>query len=122
MTHILRSAAALSIAAAGLLGALPALAAGSKVGMSVTVDADGFFLNPVVNKVVVASVEKASLAEGAGIVAGDEITTIEGHVVKGTRASELKPYMAFNAGETRTLQVRHANGDVFEAKITKPKD
>ncbi len=99
-----------------------ALAAGGKVGMSVTVDADGFFLNPVINKVVVVSVDKASLAESAGIVAGDEITSIEGHVVKGTRASELKPYMAFNAGETRTMQMRHANGDLFEARITKPKD
>ena len=99
-----------------------ALAAGGKVGMSVTVDADGFFLNPVVNKVVVVSVDKASLAESAGIVAGDEITSIEGHVVKGTRASELKPYMGFNAGETRTMQVRHVNGDLFEARITRPKD
>lgn len=109
-----------ALAAATLACALPALAASPKIGIAVLVEGDGFFLNPVITKVRMANVEKGSIAEAAGIVAGDEIEQIEGRSIGGKRASELRPYMTLNPGETRTLRLRHANGEPFDARLTRP--
>ena len=103
-------------------GAATSYADSPKVGMSIDVQGEGFFLNPVVTKVLVLTVEKASLAAGAGIVAGDEIIQVDGQTLAGRRARELQPLVKFNAGESRTLRLKHANGEPFEARITKPKD
>ena len=117
------SRAAKSCVAIALLAvAASAAAAEAKLGLGIQVEGEGFFLNPVVTRILVSGVEPSSLAARAGIVKGDEITSIEGQPVKGRRAAELKPYMTFGAGETRTLGVRHPNGENFEARITKPKE
>lgn len=100
--------------------AQPGHAETPKLGLTITVDGDGI-LNPVVKTISVTKVEKASLAEAAGIVGGDEIVQIEGQPVAGRRARDLQSLMKFDAGETRTLRVKHADGKLFEAKITKPK-
>ena len=97
-------------------------AAEVKLGLNISVEGEGFVFNPVVSRINVVDVEPGSLAASAGIVKGDQITSIEGKPVQGRRASELKTYMAFGAGESRTLVVRHADGTSFEAKLTKPKE
>ena len=93
-----------------------------KVGLEIGVEGEGLFFNPIVTRINVTGVLPESLAAKAGIVKGDEITSIEGQVVKGRRAGELKAYMSFGAGESRTLILRHADGGVFEARLTKPKE
>ena len=93
-----------------------------RLGIAIDVQGEGFFLNPVVTKVLVTKVEKASLAADAGIVAGDEIIQVEGQTIVGRRARDLQPLMKFNAGESRTLRLKRANGEQFEACITKPKN
>ena len=95
---------------------------GQKLGFTVNVEGDGFALNPVVTRIMITDVIKGSLADQAGIVKGDEIVQIESQTVKGKRALELQPYMKFNAGETRTLRLKHANGELFDAKLTKPRE
>ena len=113
----------LALLAVLLLACAPSsYADGAKLGFAITVDGDGFVLNPVVTKVRVTSVEKGSLAASAGMVAGDEILQIEGHPVAGKRARELQPYMAFGPGETRILHLRHASGEEYDARLTKPKE
>ena len=89
--------------------------------MVLSVEGDGI-LNPLVTKILITKVERASIAEGAGIVAGDEIVQVEGQSVVGRRARELQPLMKFNAGETRTLRIRHADGKQTEVRLTKPKE
>jgi C-terminal processing protease CtpA/Prc len=112
----------LAIVFAGLLAFVPhSEAAEVKLGFSVRLEGEGFFLNPVVKKLFVEEVTKGSLAEAAGIRAGDEIIKIEGQVVAGKRALALQGYMKLNPGETRTLRVKHADGTEVEARITKPK-
>ena len=97
-------------------------AAEAKLGIGLQIEAEAFALDPVVTKALVTSVEPDSLAAVAGIEKGDEITSIQGHPVQGSRASELKPRLAFGAGETRTFGIRHANGASFQATIRKPKE
>ncbi|MEY2479169.1 MAG: hypothetical protein QOI04_96 [Verrucomicrobiota bacterium] len=105
-----------------LVLACPSYAANPKLGFAVSVEGEGFFLNPVVTKILVTEVKKASLAEAAGVRAGDIIIKIEGKAVVGRRALELRPLMNFNPGETRTLRLRHADGTEFEARFASPKD
>lgn len=105
-----------------LLLAQTAFADGVKLGLKISVDGEGLFFNPIVTKINVKGIEPESLAAKAGIVPGDEITSIEGKSVKGRRASELKEYIIFGAGESRTFIVRRADGVSFEVKLTKPKE
>jgi C-terminal processing protease CtpA/Prc len=106
----------------GLLLFMPlAQAAEVKLGFSVRLEGEGFFLNPLVKRLFVEEVTKGSLAEAAGIRAGDEIIKIEGQTVVGRRALALQGYMKLNPGETRTLRIKHADGTEVEARMTKPK-
>jgi C-terminal processing protease CtpA/Prc len=104
-----------------LVFACPSYAANPKLGFAVSVEGDGFFLNPVVTKILVTEVQKASLAEAAGMRAGDIIIKIQGQSVVGRRALELRPLMNFNPGETRILRLQHADGTEFDARFTNPK-
>jgi C-terminal processing protease CtpA/Prc len=92
-----------------------------KLGFAVSVEGEGFFLNPLVKKLLVTEVLKGSLAEAAGMKVGDEIIQIEGQKVAGRRAMELQRFMKLNPGETRTLRLKHADGTEVEARITMPK-
>jgi C-terminal processing protease CtpA/Prc len=96
-------------------------AAEPKLGFAIQMEGEGFFLNPVVRKLLVAEVTKGSLAEAAGMKAGDQIIQIEGQNVAGRRAREFQPLMKLNPGETRTLRLKHADGTEVDARITKPK-
>jgi C-terminal processing protease CtpA/Prc len=92
------------------------------VGLAVSVEGEGFFLNPVVTRVLVAKVHRNSLAEEAGIAAGNEITHVGDQAIKGRRARELQPLMQFNAGETRVLRLKRINGEQYSATLTKSKE
>jgi len=96
-------------------------AADQKLGFVTQVEGEGFFLNPLVKKILVTEVAKGSLAEAAGMRPGDQIIQIEGQSVAGRRARELQPFMKWNPGETRTLRLKHADGTEVDARITKPK-
>jgi hypothetical protein len=56
-----------------LIFADPAQAADQKLGLVTQVEGEGFFLNPLVKKILVTEVTKGSLAEAAGVKAGDQI-------------------------------------------------
>jgi S1-C subfamily serine protease len=112
----------IAIVVIGLLVFVPlSQAAEAKLGFSIRLEGEGFFLNPVVKRLFVEEVTKGSLAEAAGVRAGDEIMKIEGQDVAGKRALSLQGYMKLNPGATRTLRLKHADGTEVEARITKPK-
>lgn len=97
------------------------LAAEGSLGFAVDLEAEGFFLNPVVTKLVVSGVTKGSIAEAAGMKKGDLILQVDGQSVAGQRALSLRPMMKLNPGETRTLRLKHTDGTESDARITKPK-
>ena len=104
-----------------LVFAPPSQAAERKLGFAVDLEGEGFFLNPLVKKLLVTEVLKGSLAEGAGMKVGDQIIQIEGQNVAGRRALELRPYLKLNPGETRTLRLKRADGTEVDVRITMPK-
>ena len=99
----------------------PIHAAEAKLGFAVRLEGEGFFLNPLVTRLLVTEVTKGSVAEAAGMRAGDQILQVEGQSVTGRRARELEPLMKLNPGEMRRLRLRHADGTEVDARITKPK-
>ena len=92
-----------------------------KLGFVTQLEGEGFFLNPIVKKILVTEVIKGSIAEAAGMRTGDQIIQIEGQNIVGKRALELRPFLKLNPGETRTLRLKHGDGTEVEARITKPK-
>jgi len=80
-------------------------------GVSVSVDGEGVFWNPVLKSVTVVKVESASPAAAAGIVAGDRIVEIEGKTIAGARTNEIEPLMKKKVGERLVLRVQRDGGE-----------
>jgi C-terminal processing protease CtpA/Prc len=81
-------------------------------GISVSVDGEGFFLNPTLKSIRIEKVVPNSPAAKAGITPGDFLIEIEGHPVPGTKADVLKPYMQREVGQTTRLLVKKSSGEV----------
>jgi C-terminal processing protease CtpA/Prc len=81
-------------------------------GIGVSVDGEGFFLNPTVKSIKVEKVTPNSPAAKAGISPGDLLVEIEGHPVPGTKADVLKPYMQREVGQSTRLLVKKTSGEV----------
>ena len=81
-------------------------------GISVSVDGDGFFLNPTVKSIKIEKVTPNSPAAKAGVSPGDFLIEIEGHPVPGTKANVLKPYMQREVGQSTRLLVKKTSGEV----------
>jgi C-terminal processing protease CtpA/Prc len=95
-------------------------AAEAKLGFSVKVEGEGFFLNPVIIKIIVDEVTKGSIADANGVKVGDLILQVNGRTVVGRRALELRSLMKMDPGETRTFRLKHSDGSEVDARITKP--
>lgn len=96
-------------------------AAEQKLGFATDLEAEGFFLNPIVRKIRVSDVTKGSIAEAAGIRVGDLIIQIEGQTMAGKRALDLRPFMKLDPGATRSMRVKHTDGSEADVRLTKPK-
>jgi len=103
-----------SFAAIAFLLAAVSASAGEKgyLGVALSVDGEGFFLNPILKSVKIEKVLANSPAAKAGIEAGDLLVEIEGKNVAGTRANDMKPYMQREVGQTVHLAVQKASGEV----------
>ena len=87
-------------------------------GLSISVDGEGAFWNPVLKAVTVVEVETASPAAAAGIVVGDRIIEVAGKVVAGARANELEPLMKKKVGEQLQLRVQRESGEPRAVTLT----
>jgi C-terminal processing protease CtpA/Prc len=79
-------------------------------GLTVAVDADGFFLNPTLKSVTVQKVEPRSPAANAGIAAGDQIVEAEGRTIAGSKGRELQPILSKQPGQTIHLLLKRPKG------------
>ena len=96
-----------------LLASSAAAWAGQKgfLGMGVSADGEGFFLNPILKTVTVNEVTPKSPAAAAGITVGDQIIEIEGHKVAGAKANDLEPYLNLEVGQALKLVLRKVSGE-----------
>lgn len=79
-------------------------------GFAISVDAEGFFLNPTLNAVRIEKVTPDSPASKAGLDAGDLIVEIEGKTVAGAKAKDLQPFLEREVGQTTRLVVKKPSG------------
>lgn len=104
--------------ATALMTAGTARAADGTIGISVSVQGEGFFLNPTLQSVRIAKVAPQSPAHLAGMAEGDQILEVEGRKVQGAKASELKPYLSREAGQTLRILLKKATGEEKLVTVT----
>ncbi len=86
-------------------------------GFAPKVSAGGFFLNPVVNSITIDSVAPGYPAAQAGIVAGDEVISIERTQVAGSKALKLRSMAERDIGQILHVTLRHADGSVYTVAL-----
>jgi len=87
------------------------------LGFAVEVDGEGFFLNPALKTVTIASVAEASPAAGAGIAPKDRIFEVEGHAVAGAKAKDLQPLLKKAPGQSLRLKLKRPNGEEYAVTL-----
>ena len=87
------------------------------LGLTVTADTEGFFLNPTLKSVTVVSVANGSPAANAGLVAGDMIIEAEGRVIAGSKGRDLEPLMKVSVGQSLRLKLKRPNGEEYAAVL-----
>ena len=75
------------------------------------------FLNPTILSAAVGKVEPKSPAAEKNIAVRDEIIQIENTDVPGHKASELKPLMQKQPGESLHLKLKRPNGEVYSVTL-----
>lgn len=85
-------------------------------GFSLKVAGEGFF-NPTVRSITVESIAPHSPASEQHIAVGDQIIQVEGTEVSGRKASELKPLMQKQVGETIHLRLRRPTSETYSVTL-----
>ena len=87
------------------------------LGLSISADGEGFFLNPTLKTITISKVAPESPAAKAGIEPGDQIVEIEGRKVAGAKANDLKPHMEREVGQTVRLAIKKVAGGVNQVSV-----
>lgn len=86
-------------------------------GFELEIAGEGFFLNPTLRAVRVASIVPQSPAAAQSIAAGDEIVQVENTEVPGKKANELKPLIQKQPGESVHLKLKRRNGEIYSVTL-----
>lgn len=86
-------------------------------GLSLDVDVEGY-LNPTLRAVKVTGVVAGSPASSQGILAGDEVVSVNELRIAGGRARQIQAAMAKAPGETLRMQLRHPSGELYTVTLT----
>jgi C-terminal processing protease CtpA/Prc len=87
------------------------------LGMSFSVDGEGFFWNPTLKTIRIEKVISNSPAAKAGIESGDLLLEIEGKKIAGAKANDMKPYLEREVGQTVRLAVQKSSGEVKQLAV-----
>ena len=69
------------------------------------------------DRIVIAEIVPGSPAARAGLVAGDEVLTIEGTQVVGAKALALRSLAQRDVGQTLHATLRHHGGAVYSVSM-----
>lgn len=86
-------------------------------GFGLSIDGEGVFWNPTLRAVKIDKVFPQSPAALAGIVPGDEVVEVAGHVVAGAKGKDIQVHIEKDIGQSVQVKVRHANGDMLVATL-----
>ena len=104
------------------LACFPALARSIKekgwFGFAVSVDVEGFSLNPTLRTAKIESVVPSSPANIAGLLVGDLIVEAQGVTVAGAKAEALKAAVQRAVGETLQLTIKRGSSAPWVVVLT----
>jgi len=86
-------------------------------GMTLTVKAGGWFRNPTIERLTIDSVTPGSPAAKAHLAARDEVLEMDGHVVVGAKANDLKPLLHKSVGEPLKLTLKRKSGEIYSITL-----
>jgi C-terminal processing protease CtpA/Prc len=81
-------------------------------GLTLNIDADGFF-HPIVRSIRVERIAPDSPAERAGLLSGDRVLELQGVKVAGARADALEKLQK-PVGDTLRLKIQHGTAEPRE--------
>jgi C-terminal processing protease CtpA/Prc len=87
------------------------------LGLSFSVDGEGFFWNPTLNTIKIEKVVSNSPAAKAGIESGDLLLEIEGKKIAGAKLNDMKPYLERELGQTVRLAIQKSSGEVKQLAV-----
>jgi C-terminal processing protease CtpA/Prc len=122
--HVLPTLTRLRLATvlAGLLLSSTAYAADEtgkekgSLGFAVKVAVAGLF-DHTLKSVVVQAVDPGLPAAAAGLAPGDTVLEVEGKPVPGSKAGDMAALVKRKVGESVTLKLQRANGEVYAATL-----
>ncbi|MBO9685609.1 MAG: PDZ domain-containing protein [Mitsuaria chitosanitabida] len=102
------------LVAAGLMVASTLAVAGERgvFGFGLSIESEGFFLNPTLKSVKISKVTPGSPAEHGGLKVGDEVLEVEGRAVAGAKAREIQALAEKDVGQALVVKVRHLGGEI----------
>lgn len=100
-------------------GAGTARAADDKAwfGFAVSVETEGVSFNPTLRSVRIEKLASSSPAERAGVAPGDAVVSLDGIVVAGAKANELKAVMKKSVGGTVRIEIERADAEAHEVEL-----
>jgi C-terminal processing protease CtpA/Prc len=87
------------------------------LGVSFSVDGEGFFLNPTLTTVKIEKVVPNSPAAKAGIEPGDLLLEVGGKKIAGAKANDLRQFMDLEAGQTVHLAIQKSSREVKQLAV-----
>ena len=82
----------------------------SACSFGVEPEMSGFPLNPIIDKLTVASAKPSAPDKSCSLMVGDQIVEINSHLIPGARALKVRGYFKqIKGGETYTLKVKRGN-------------
>jgi C-terminal processing protease CtpA/Prc len=114
---LLRSKATVALCSLAVTATLAGAAERGFLGISYSIDGEGFVFNRIVKSVKVNNVVLRSPASREGIRIGDEILEVDGKRIPGSRVSELKPLLDKQAGQTIRIVLRKSSGQTHTVRV-----
>lgn len=86
-------------------------------GLDVKVNTKGISFNPTIRSVDIVKVYPSSPAANAGLAIGDSVVVIQGTVVEGAKANDLRAVMKKSIGEEIKLKIKRGTAEPYEVKM-----
>lgn len=87
------------------------------LGVSMKVKGSGSFWSPVVASITIDGISPNSPAEEQHLAVGDTIVAINGVVVSGGKAREIKSMFDCSVGDVIHLELMHVDGSVYAVDL-----
>jgi len=113
-----KAPALIAIAMGVLLATMPGLAKPPERQLDFKVQIKSLSFNPTLMTLLVVNVFPGSYAQQMGFAEGDNVLQIDGKVIAGAKANDIKRLADKEEGQLTTFLIRRSNGEEKQITIT----